>query len=139
MPHIKIPHQISNCPRAWQGILRGVVDVDNFVVFKLVFLNSSCFAGGFYLSPTASPVSGKLDCCIFNITSFTDLLKVSIDIKRKKHLETNKIDILKQKSFTIYSDNPLECQIDGEIIKLEGNVNVSLRPSALKVITYNPS
>jgi diacylglycerol kinase family enzyme len=105
----------------------------------LVFLNSSCFAGGFYLSPTASPISGKLDCCIFNISSFTNLLKVSIDIKRKKHLETNKIDILKEKSFKIYSENPLEFQIDGEIIKLEGNVNVSLRPRALKVITYNPS
>ncbi|MCP5105306.1 MAG: diacylglycerol kinase family lipid kinase, partial [bacterium] len=103
----------------------------------LIFSNTSSFGGSFRPSPTASPTSGKLDCCIFDVSSLGNVLKVSLDIKRQKHLEKNQVRVLQEESFKIHSQRPLEFQLDGEIIKMDGNVEVAILPKALTMITNN--
>lgn len=103
----------------------------------LSFCNTSSFGGIFRPSPYASPVSGKLDCCVFDVSSFSEVFKVSIDIKRQKHIEKNKVQVLRNHTFKLSSRKPLEFQMDGEIIKLEGDVQVSVMPKALTMFV-NP-
>lgn len=101
----------------------------------LIFSNTSSFGGTFRPSPTASPVSGKLDCCIFNASNLADVFAVSLDIKRQKHLEKQKVKVLQDNRFKIYSKKTMELQLDGEIVEMEGEVEISILPKALKMIT----
>lgn len=105
------------------------------VTALLIFSNISFYGGMFRLSPTASPVSGKLDCCIFDFDSLTSAAWVSLDVKRQKQLEKNTVQILQDESFKIYADKPLEFQLDGEIIKLGREVEIAILPKALTMIT----
>ena len=110
---------------------------DSIISALLVFINTSSFGGTFRPSPTASPVSGKLDCCIFNASNLAEVFAISVDIKRQKHLEKQKVKILQDHSFKIHSRKPMEFQLDGEIVELEGEVEIAVLPKALKMITNN--
>lgn len=103
----------------------------------LGFCNTSSLGGMFRPSPSASPISGELDCCIFDMSSPVEVFKVSLDIKRQKHLEKNEVRVIKAKSFKIHSKEPLEFQVDGGIIQLDGEVEISILPKALTMFANN--
>jgi diacylglycerol kinase (ATP) len=105
----------------------------------LVFHNTSYFAGRFRPSPFASPLDGKLDCCIFNSASFSHLLRTAFQIKSLRHLEDDKVEILQDDFFKIHSPAPFEFQIDGEICHSDGDIQVSVLPGALNVIMNQES
>lgn len=112
-------------------------EIYSIVSSLLVFCNTSSFGGIFRPSPAASPISGKLDCCIFDMSSMGRVFKVSFDIKRQKHLVKNEVRVIRDKSFKIHSKAPLEFQVDGEIIKLDGEVEISILPKALTMFANN--
>ena len=101
----------------------------------LIFNNTSYFAGRFQPSPLASPVDGKLDCCIFHSSTFAQLLRTVMQIRSYKHLEQNRMEILQDHYFKIQSRRPFEFQIDGEIFSSDGNIEVSILPRALKLVS----
>lgn len=103
----------------------------------LIFNNTSFFAGRFQPSPFASPTDGKLDCCIFNSITFSNLVKTALQIKSMKHLEENKVEILQDNYFKIFSSQPFEFQLDGEIFSSESEIEVSIIPGALDIM-INP-
>ncbi|MCX6581666.1 MAG: diacylglycerol kinase family lipid kinase [Candidatus Aminicenantes bacterium] len=107
------------------------------VTSLLIFGNISSYGGTFRLSPTASPVSGKLDCCIFDFNSLAGVARVSLDIKRQKHLEKNTVKVLQGESFKIHARKPLDFQLDGEIIRLDGEVEIAILPKALTMFTFD--
>lgn len=101
----------------------------------LVFTNTSYFAGRFQPSPWASPVDGKLDCCIFHSSTFSQLLKTFIQRKNYKHLIQNRLEILQDSYFKVNSPQPLDFQVDGGIFSSDGNIEISIMPRAIKLIT----
>lgn len=101
----------------------------------LIFNNTSYFAGRFQPSPLASPVDGKLDCCIFHSSTFSQLLRTMMQVRSYKHLEQNRMEILQDHYFRIQSPRPFEFQIDGEIFSSEGSIEVSIMPRALKLVS----
>lgn len=103
----------------------------------IIFTNTSINAREFRLSPNASPVDGKLDCCILNASTFPNFLNALIHVKRQTHLEKNKVEIIQDKYFKIYSPRPIEIQADGEIFQTNGEIEISTLPRALNVIV-NP-
>lgn len=109
--------------------------IHNIVSSLLIFSNAASFGGTFRVSPTASPISGKLDCCIINASSFANVVGVSVDIKRQKHLVKNKVKVLSDECFKIYSKTPLDFLADGKIITTEGDIKISIIPKAQKFIT----
>jgi diacylglycerol kinase family enzyme len=100
----------------------------------LIFGNIASFGGTFQLSPTASPVSGKLDCIIFNCNSLANVAMVSLDFKRRKQLESDKAQVFQGENFKLYARKPLEFQLDGEIIEMDKEVEISVQPKALTMI-----
>ncbi|MCK5058282.1 MAG: hypothetical protein KAT34_16635 [Candidatus Aminicenantes bacterium] len=103
----------------------------------IIFTNTSINARAFRLSPLASPVDGLLDCCILNASTFPNFVNALIHIKRQTHVETNKMEIIRDKYFKIYAPHPIEIQADGEIFQTNGEIEISTLPRALKVIV-NP-
>ena len=71
------------------------------------------------------------------MSSLSKVFKVSFDIKRQKHLEKNEVRVIQEKSFKIHSKIPLEFQVDGGIIQLDGEVEISIMPKALTMFTNN--
>jgi diacylglycerol kinase family enzyme len=108
---------------------------EDIVSSLLVFGNISSLAGLFRPSPTASPVSGSLDCCVFEVTSLANALQVAFDIKRKKHLEKKQVRIIRDTVFRVSSESPLEFQVDGAIFDMGREVEISLLPKALRMYT----
>lgn len=103
----------------------------------VIFANTSICAREFRLSPNASPVDGKLDCCIINASTFPNFINTIIHVKRQTHLEKKKIEVLQDDRFKIYCPHPIEIQADGEIFQSNGEIEISTLPRALKVIV-NP-
>ncbi len=101
----------------------------------LVFGNISSLAGLFRPSPTASPVSGSLDCCVFEVSSLANAFQVAFDIRRKKHLEKKQVRIIRDTVFKVSSESALEFQVDGTIVDMGREVEISLLPGALKMYT----
>jgi diacylglycerol kinase (ATP) len=100
----------------------------------LVFNNTSYYAGRFEPSPFASPLDGKLDCCIFNAATFLKIVGTALQIKSMKHLENNKVEVLQDDKFKIHSSRPFDFQVDGEVLNSSGSIEVSVMPGALDVI-----
>ena len=100
----------------------------------LVFNNTSLFAGQFRPSPAANPTDGKLDCCIFNTPTFSRFFKAALQVNSQKHLQNNQAQVLQDDYFRIHSPQPFEFQVDGEVVGSNGDIEVSIKPGALKVI-----
>lgn len=100
----------------------------------LVFSNTSYYAGGFQVSPFATPMDGKLDLCVFNAMNFSNLIRTGLQIRSLKHLKQSRVEILQDNYFKIVSPQPFEFQIDGEVIRSESEIEISLLPRSLNVI-----
>ncbi|MGE5341425.1 MAG: diacylglycerol/lipid kinase family protein [Candidatus Omnitrophota bacterium] len=100
----------------------------------LVFNNTACFAGIFKPSPTATPLDGQLDCCVFKSSSFGHMVRTALQIKSAKHLEDGKVEIFRDNYFKIFSNQPFEFQIDGEIVRSECEIEVYTIPRALNIM-----
>jgi YegS/Rv2252/BmrU family lipid kinase len=103
----------------------------------LTFNNTSYFAARFKPSPWASPVDGKLDCCIFNSTTFAHFLRTALQVNSQKHLIDNKVEVVQDRHFKIHASEPFEFQVDGEVIQSDGDIEVSVIHKALEVL-INP-
>lgn len=100
----------------------------------LTFNNTSYFAARFKPSPWASPIDGKLDCCIFNSNTLAHFLKTALQVNSKKHLIDDKVEVLQDNHFTIMASSPFEFQVDGEVIPSDGKLDISIMPRALDVL-----
>jgi len=103
----------------------------------LTFNNTSVFAKRFKPSPWASPIDGKLDCCIFNSTSFTNFLRTALQVNSNRHLVDNKVDVFQDSYFKLISSQPFEFQVDGEVVQSGGQIEISVQNKALEVL-INP-
>jgi diacylglycerol kinase (ATP) len=115
--------------------LEGGGETQDILSSLLVFGNISSLAGMFRPSPTASPVSGSIDCCVYDVTSLANALQVAFDIKRQKHLEKKKVRIIRDRTFKISSETPLEFQVDGTIVGMGREVEITLLPKAIRMYT----
>lgn len=100
----------------------------------IIFTNTSISGREFRLSPNASPVDGKLDCCILNAATFANFINALIHLKRKTHLEAKKFEVIQDTHFKVYAPHPIEIQADGEIFQSDGEIDISTLPRALKMI-----
>jgi diacylglycerol kinase (ATP) len=104
----------------------------------LTFNNTSYFAARFKPSPWASPVDGKLDCCIFNSTTFAHFLRTAMQVNSQKHLIDNKVEVFQDSQFKINASEPFDFQVDGEVIESDGYIEISVKHRALEVLV-NPN
>lgn len=100
----------------------------------VIFTNTSINAREFRLSPNASPVDGKLDCCILNAATFSHFINALIHVKRQTHLENKKIEVIQDAHFKVYAPHPIEIQADGEIFQTDGEIDISTLPRAIELI-----
>jgi len=98
----------------------------------LVFLNIPHYANGLYLGRNISPFDGFLDCYPLLTRSFAGTI-------RRWHLISRGIfdrtQFIRSKEFKISSEDPLDWQVDGEIIPGLTEFEVSIHPNPIQVFT----
>lgn len=98
--------------------------------------NAKYYGGGFNIAPNAILNDGMFD--IIDVKSLNKLEIVNLVSKllKVKHLESEKVNFYKTNSICINSLVPLNCNIDGEIIK-DTNFDFILEKNALNVDIEN--
>ncbi|MFC2016744.1 diacylglycerol/lipid kinase family protein [Chloroflexota bacterium] len=112
-----------------------LVDDENEEVFEcamIVMANGAYFGGGMQMAPDAKPNDGLLDMVIFGNMSKSELLKTWPLTYKGRHVDHDKVRLLKIRNVTIQCAEKILVEADGELLG-EGPVSFSVVPSALTV------
>lgn len=104
------------------GILSALKDYEAFDTslgkfWILAICNGQSYGGGFQIAPFAENQDGYLDLCMIKNISFLKLFKVFLKIIQVTHADSTFFKHYQIEGLTIYSEEPMICNVDGEIIK----------------------
>ncbi|MCP5047882.1 MAG: hypothetical protein GY940_11970 [bacterium] len=103
----------------------------------LALLNTPFYANGLKLIPGPPGnrlFDGLLDCCMIHTTSFSGTMKVGLKVPKGKHAGREDVTLLRSSSFKIRPKLPIDIQVDGEIIPMVEELEVSVIPGRLRVL-----
>lgn len=96
--------------------------------------NGEFFGGGFHLTPHASIEDGLLDVLLADKMTRNYLLKNLPKVIKGTHENLPEIKIFKSNKLIIESETELLCEYDGELLRGQKKLDISILPGALKVI-----
>ncbi len=99
--------------------------------------NSICYGGGFYCAPQASVSDGLMDIVAVKKLSRLKFLRFIKTYKKGEHLDREELKDLiffrRGKLVEIESEKPINCCLDGEILK-DSKIRIEIFPKLLKFI-----
>jgi len=104
----------------------------------LVFGNIPYYADGLKLFPGETSgmlFDGLLDCCILHTASFSAALRAGLNVARGKQAHHPHFSFAAARSFRVRPTQPMDIQVDGDIIADAVELQVSVQPGILKVLT----
>ncbi|MCK4764971.1 MAG: hypothetical protein KAW12_22420 [Candidatus Aminicenantes bacterium] len=121
--------------------LEAVLEYDGTkkeIVFSLlVFANIPYYANGMRFHPRISPFDGQLDAVVIHTGSLRHTLKFALRAGRQKHFQDKEFEIISSPSFRLTFPDPVDVQLDGDIVGGLESFEVSLLPGALRVFSVN--
>ncbi len=105
----------------------------------LVFLNIPDYANGIRFSSQVSPFDGQLEAVNIHTTSLSRTVGFALQLLRKKHKEHPAFEMISAPTFRVSSRQPLDIQLDGDIIPDVETFEVSLWPACLEIYTALPA
>jgi diacylglycerol kinase family enzyme len=103
----------------------------------LVILNTPFYANGFKLGKNGGLFDSLLDCCVIHTHSFMDTLRVGMKVRRDAYAHItdgkNQVKFFHSPLFKIFSKEPVDIQVDGDIIEVVEEVEVTVIPGKLEV------
>jgi len=101
--------------------------------WQVLVSNSSIFAGGVRVTPTASITDGRFDVCVFADDNRASFFGKVVRTALYRRFPEESIQTFQTTQLCIQSTDPLPVQIDGEAMSLD-RLDFSIQPQALKVI-----
>ena len=80
----------------------------------VIVANGRCFGGGMRICPDASPEDGLFDVLLIGAITKADLLWTMPKIYRGTHLPHPKAELLRGRTVSVESDEPIPVELDGE-------------------------
>ena len=102
----------------------------------LTICNAKYYGGGFNINPNAILDDGKFDIVDVDYLNKLEILGLIKKLIKVKHLQSNKVNFYRTDSIDVNSLIPLNCNIDGEIIK-NTNFDFSVVRNGLLLDTDN--
>lgn len=99
--------------------------------------NGPCQAGGFYLTPQATPDDHRFDVCIVDEMNYLEIATVLPRVFRGTHGRSRKVTMERARGITVEGsgEGSLFFQMDGELRQAHGaRVQVQVAPAALPVL-----
>jgi diacylglycerol kinase family enzyme len=84
-----------------------------FLMFAAGLTRST--GGGAMVTPMASATDGLLDLCIVEGVSRSEFARIMFKVKRGEHVGHPKVRYAQLEAVTIYGDDPIAVNVDGEI------------------------
>lgn len=102
----------------------------------LTVCNAKYYGGGFKIAPFAKLNDGMFDVIDVKSLKKLEIIYLITKLIKVKHLESNKVNFYRTDSLNIDSLLPLNCNIDGEIIK-DTSFNFSIEKDAINIDIEN--
>lgn len=102
----------------------------------LTVCNAKYYGNGFKIAPQAKLNDGLFDVIDVKSLNRLQIINIIMKLSKAKHLESDLVNFYRTDSIKISSPVPLNCNIDGEIIK-DTNFAFSLEKDAINVDVYN--
>jgi len=100
-----------------------------------VVSNVHLYAGGFAeLSPNAVLDDGLMDLWLFEGDTLGDTMQLAWELLAGNHVLSPQVRMITFHQLNLKSDATMYVQVDGEPLSIEGDVNVCVRPQALRVL-----
>ena len=99
----------------------------------LIFLNINHYANGLNLNPGGSVFDGRIDCLVIRTRSFFNTLGMLKRMKMNRSHSEEGIERISADRFVLFSDDPIDVQVDGEVLTGIKNCDISVRAGALQV------
>ncbi|MDD2696696.1 MAG: diacylglycerol kinase family lipid kinase [Candidatus Pacebacteria bacterium] len=100
----------------------------------LAVLNGVTYGAIFKIAPEADLSDGLFDVCLINKAGKAKALEILFRATKGKHVGLPQVRCLKTASLTVSSSDLLPCEVDGEVMPIEKEYQVSILPRALKVL-----
>lgn len=102
----------------------------------LAMCNGSYYGGGFKIAPNANINDGKFDVYLADGISKIQILKLLTKVIKGTHESSMFMHKYSTNNVKIESENPLNCNLDGEIFKLT-DMNFSVTDNQIPIYTAN--
>jgi len=102
-------------------------------VHLLALLNGPTYGAIFRIAPNASLSDGLLDACLISRANRLKAVELLFRAIWGKHVGLSQAGFFNFSSLKIASPDPLPCEIDGEVMPIEKEYQVSIIPGALNV------
>jgi YegS/Rv2252/BmrU family lipid kinase len=102
--------------------------------FIISFANSSQYGNDFVIAPQASLEDALLDVCIIKKPRLYQFPGILFLLARKNIHHSKSVQIIKAKSIHMKLNTPLSLNLDGEFLRQEEDVHISINPLSLKII-----
>lgn len=97
--------------------------------------NGRCSGGGFYLTPRASIVDGRIDVCVIRDVSVRRVLSLMPRALKGRHVGAPEVSIEKVGRMVIAAANPLPIQADGEILTDRATeIEITVVPGGIRML-----
>ncbi|TJZ59778.1 diacylglycerol kinase family lipid kinase [Sphingobacterium olei] len=117
---------------------RYTLTIDDVVYEREAFMisvaNSPQYGNNAYIAPNASVSDGLLDVCIVHKFPMYILPMMIYHLFSKTADQSEYVEIIPGKIIKIERDSEGPVHVDGEPIQMEGILNISIKPSSLKII-----
>lgn len=110
--YLKGLEQLPNFRKLKVSLHSEEVQYDGYMYLLLIFNGQT--AGSFKLATKADAMDGFLDVIMFKAVSVKDLIPLFIKVLRGEHLENSNVLYFKTKDLTVYSEENIVTDIDGE-------------------------
>ena len=98
--------------------------------------NGRYYGGGYKIAPYSSLTDGLLDIYLVSKTKKLEMISLIAGMKYARHEKSNKTKKFQSNKITIESKKPLECNVDGEILKAK-KFQIEMIPKGISIY-YNP-
>jgi YegS/Rv2252/BmrU family lipid kinase len=115
-------------------IYRGIkvkIDGKEKEITIFTVCNAKYYGGGFKIAPNAKINNGVFDVVDIKSVSKFKILTILTKLINAKHTKSGYVDIYNKDSISIKSDNPILCNIDGEVM-IDTKFDFHLEKSAIK-------
>lgn len=102
----------------------------------LTVCNAKYYGGGFKIAPQAKLNNGLFDIIDVKSLNKLEIINLVMQLMKAKHLENKAVNFYQTDKITVNSSIPLNCNIDGEIIK-DTSFDFSIEKEALNVDVEN--
>lgn len=112
-------------------------ETDSFEVraFSVTFANASQYGNNAFIAPQASVEDGYLDVCILQPFPKWQMPKIGLDLFLKNLPKTKYYRSFKAKNVTLKRRNAGAVHLDGENFSLGNQLQVSVQPHSLQILT----